>query len=49
VLIVQVAWFEKIFETVPLTLSQWGLVLAVPLSLLVVEEIRKLFVRARRS
>jgi Ca2+-transporting ATPase len=48
ILIVQVAWFEKIFETVPLTLSQWGLVVAVPLSLLVVEELRKLVVRIRR-
>ena len=48
VLIVQVPWFEKIFETVPLTLSQWGLVVAVPLSLLVVEELRKLIVRTRR-
>ena len=47
-LIVQVEWFEKIFETVPLSLSEWGLVIAVPFSLLVVEELRKLFVRARR-
>ncbi len=48
ILIVQVAWFEKIFETVPLTLSQWGLVVVVPFSLLVVEELRKLVVRLRR-
>ena len=47
-LIVEVEWFEKIFETVPLSLSEWGLVIAVPFSLLVVEELRKLFVRARR-
>ncbi len=48
ILIVQVAFFEKIFETVPLTLEQWGWVVLVPLSLLVVEELRKLVVRARR-
>jgi Ca2+-transporting ATPase len=48
ILIVQVSFFEKIFETVPLSLSQWGWVVLVPLSLLVVEELRKLLVRARR-
>jgi Ca2+-transporting ATPase len=48
VLIVQVSFFEKIFETVPLTLTQWGWVVVVPLALLVVEELRKLVVRARR-
>lgn len=49
ILIVQNTFFEQVFDTVPLTLSQWGLVLVVPLSLLVVEELRKLVVRARRS
>jgi Ca2+-transporting ATPase len=49
ILIVQVTFFEQVFDTVPLTLPQWALVLVVPLSLLVVEELRKLVVRARRS
>jgi Ca2+-transporting ATPase len=48
ILIVQVSFFEQIFETVPLSLSQWGWVVLVPLSLLVVEELRKVLVRARR-
>jgi hypothetical protein len=34
---------------VALDAQQWGLVIAVPLSLLVVEEIRKVIVRARRG
>jgi Ca2+-transporting ATPase len=49
IVIVQVGFFERIFDTVALDLGQWGLVVAVPLSLLVVEEVRKLFVRARRG
>lgn len=47
ILIVQVAFFEKIFETVPLSLEQWGWTVVVPLSLLVVEELRKLVLRVR--
>jgi len=49
IVIVQVVFFERVFDTVPLTLSQWGLVIVVPMSLLVVEELRKVVVRARRS
>lgn len=49
IVIVQVGFFERVFDTVALDLGQWGLVLAVPLSLLVVEEVRKMFVRARRG
>ena len=49
VAIVQIGFFERIFDTVALTASQWGLVIAVPMSLLVVEEIRKVIVRARRG
>ena len=47
VLIVHVPFLQNVFETVPLTLSQWGWVALTPLSLLVVEELRKLFVRSR--
>jgi Ca2+-transporting ATPase len=47
IVIVQVAFFEKVFETVPLSLEQWAWTIVVPLSLLVVEELRKLVVRAR--
>jgi Ca2+-transporting ATPase len=49
VAIVQIGFFERIFDTVALDAQQWGLVIAVPLSLLVVEEIRKVIVRARRG
>ncbi len=49
VLVVQVPFLQNIFETVPLSLSQWGWVVLTPLSLLVVDELRKVVVRARRG
>ncbi len=49
VLIVQVSFLRSVFTTVPLTPTQWGTVLVIPLSLLVVDEIRKLLVRSRRG
>jgi len=48
ILVVQVGFLQRIFETVPLTLQQWLWVVVTPLSLLVVEEIRKVVVRALR-
>ena len=47
VAIVHVPFLQRVFETVPLTAAEWGWVALTPLSLLVVEEIRKLFVRSR--
>jgi Ca2+-transporting ATPase len=47
VLIVHVPFLQNVFETVPLTLSEWVWVAVTPLSLLVFEEVRKLIVRAR--
>ena len=49
VLIVQVSFMRSVFTTVPLTATQWGIVLITPLSLLVVDELRKAVVRARRG
>ena len=49
VLVVQVGFLQRIFETVPLTLEQWGWVVVTPVSLLLVDEIRKVVVRARRG
>ncbi len=49
VLIVQVSFLRSVFTTVPLTAAQWGMVLVTPLSLLVVDELRKVIVRARRG
>jgi len=36
---------QKLFQTVPLTLSDWSLAIGVSLSIIVVEEIRKFFYR----
>ena len=49
VLVVQLPFLQNVFETESLNLTQWGWVVLTPLSLLVVEEIRKLIVRVRRS
>ena len=48
VVIVQVPFFEKIFETVPLTLAEWRTALLVPLVFIAVEELRKVGVRIWR-
>jgi len=48
VLVVELPFLQNVFDTVSLDLTQWGWVVLTPLSLLVVEEIRKFFVRLRR-
>ena len=49
ILVVQLPFLQRIFETVPLDATQWAWVAVTPLSLLVVEELRKFVVRARRG
>src|SRR5690606_31152629 len=49
VLIVHVPFLQRVFDTAPLSLAQWGWVLLVPMSLLLVEEVRKLVARARAA
>lgn len=46
VVVVQVPFMQPVFDTTSLTLSEWGVCAAVGVSVLVVEEIRKLIVRA---
>jgi Ca2+-transporting ATPase len=48
ILVVQLPFLQNVFDTVPLTLTEWGWVALTPLSLLVIEELRKVVVRARR-
>ncbi len=38
---------QKVLRTVPLTLSEWLMIILVASSILVVEEVRKLFYRGR--
>ena len=47
IMVVQLPFLQGVFETVPLSLQQWGWVLVTPLLLLVTEEIRKGVSRAR--
>ncbi|MGB6058804.1 MAG: HAD-IC family P-type ATPase [Microthrixaceae bacterium] len=49
VAVVEVPFLQTVFETVSLSWSQWGWVLLTPLTLLVVEEIRKIIARARNA
>ncbi|MGB3410850.1 MAG: HAD-IC family P-type ATPase [Microthrixaceae bacterium] len=49
VAVVEVPFLQTVFETVSLSWSQWGWVLLTPLTLLVVEEIRKVIARARSA
>ena len=49
IVVVQVPFMQNIFETVSLDLTQWGWVILTPLSLLIVDELRKVVVRARRG
>jgi Ca2+-transporting ATPase len=49
VLVVQVPFLERIFDTEPLSLTQWGICIAVASSILWLEEIRKAVVRLRNG
>jgi Ca2+-transporting ATPase len=49
IIVVELPFMQNIFETVSLDLSQWGWVIVTPLSLLIVDELRKVVVRARRG
>lgn len=45
-IIVYVPEFQYLFKTVPLSLAQWGIIIVVASSIIVVEEVRKAIVRA---
>ncbi|CAB4801101.1 unannotated protein [freshwater metagenome] len=47
IMVVQLPFLQGVFETVPLSLEQWGWVLVTPLVLLVFEELRKGVWRAK--
>jgi Ca2+-transporting ATPase len=48
ILVTEIGFLQRIFSMVDLTLAQWGICLGIALSLVVVEELIKLFVRRRR-
>jgi len=49
VAVVHVGWFQNLFDTTSLTVSQWAVCLAVASSVLWVDEVRKMAVRLRRA
>lgn len=42
-------FFQKVFQTVPLSASEWGIIVLVASSIVVVEEIRKAFYRKQQK
>ena len=48
ILVTEIGFLQRIFSMVDLTLAQWGICLGIALSLIVVEELIKFFVRRRR-
>ncbi len=49
VLAVHSVWFNRVLKTQPLALGEWVLVLVLGLSVIAVDEIRKLFIRLSRK
>lgn len=47
VLVIYAPFMQKIFETVPLSATQWGIGAGVAFSIVVVDEVRKVFARRR--
>jgi P-type Ca2+ transporter type 2C len=48
ILVTEIGFLQRIFSMVDLTLGQWGICLGIALTLVVVEEIIKVFVRRQR-
>jgi Ca2+-transporting ATPase len=48
ILVTEIGFLQRIFSMVDLTLAQWGICLGIALSLVVVEELIKVFVRRRK-
>jgi Ca2+-transporting ATPase len=48
ILVTEIGFLQRIFSTVDLTLAQWGICLGIALTLVVVEEIIKVFLRRSR-
>jgi Ca2+-transporting ATPase len=47
ILVTEIGFLQRIFSMVDLTLAQWGICLGIGLSLVVVEELIKVFLRRR--
>lgn len=46
-LLIYTPWLQTMFDTVPITLDDWGYVTGVAFSIVIVEEMRKLYVRRK--
>jgi Ca2+-transporting ATPase len=47
ILVTEIGFLQRIFSMVDLTLAQWGICLGIALTLVVVEELIKVFLRRR--
>jgi Ca2+-transporting ATPase len=47
ILVTEIGFLQRVFSTVDLTLAQWGICIGIALSLVVVEEVIKVFIRRR--
>jgi Ca2+-transporting ATPase len=47
ILVTEIGFLQRVFSTVDLTLAQWGICTGIALSLVVVEEVIKIFIRRR--
>jgi Ca2+-transporting ATPase len=47
ILVTEIGFLQRVFSTVDLTLAQWGICTGIALSLVVVEEVIKFFIRRR--
>ena len=47
ILVTEIGFLQRVFSTVDLTLAQWGICTGIALSLVVVEEVIKVFIRRR--
>ena len=47
ILVTEIGFLQRVFSVVDLTLAQWGICTGIALSLVVVEEVIKFFIRRR--
>ena len=47
--VTEIGFLQRIFSMVDLTLAQWSVCIGIALSLVVIEELIKVFVRRRKS
>jgi P-type Ca2+ transporter type 2C len=49
ILVTEIGFLQRVFSVVDLTLAQWGICLGIAMTLVVIEEVIKIFIRRRAS